>query len=380
MNKPQGRLLFLSLLLAPTWAAAQDDPPAEDGTAKLVATVQANVGQYDPKNIQRKALCRLIPERDGEGPQELRYDCSPGAIEVSTVEVSSVRVELPPGIEKMCVTAGERWAIPGLNEDCVEFPRCRPPAEMTVDLYRERLINPAYAGGRNKKPRSAPEEQAPTFLNHVQRAYYYLRETQSECPPSLSLLLSDNAGPLKIDLWGKNPDETGLAGTPYAQTLTIDLLYYKFLMDVAGFYALRASGDEELVVRDRVLEQTGQDPIARKEVLQLHQPNESSWSGIMLTLLHRSYPSLGFSVGFAFPEDRSPTYLVGLSYRFLSVGSSAIATLTGGYSWAQQQSYPGIEAGMTYDATDPRLTGQIDYEAELFVAIALGFELPSRPK
>jgi hypothetical protein len=354
---------------------------AADAESKFVATVQANAGQYDPDNLKRNVLCRLLVEGDGPNRKQ-RYECDEGAIEVSALEQSTVRVELPKGIEKVCVTAGERWSIPDLNQDCVDYSvsECRPPAVLQVDLYRERLLNPAYAGGQNRNPAGNGADGVPSPMRHVRRAHYYLRGAEGPCDASccaenLSLLLSGKAGPLKIDLWGTEPG----GGARYAQSLTVDLLFYRFLLDVAGFYALRHSGDEELVTRDRVLVQQGEDPVPQKEIVRLDAPSETSSSGIMLTFFHRNYPSAGLSLGFAYPEDRSPTYLLGLSWRILSLGPSAMATFTAGYAWAHQRSYPGIEEGMTFDATDPRLTGDLDYEAEPFVGVALGFALPSRP-
>jgi len=380
-------------------------PPTE--LQKIVQAAKDELpGQYDPANIRTTANCSLRTSVTN-GTQISTHTCSPRGITVSADQVSTVIVELPDGVTRVSATANESWTYPELNSHTVRFgvrddsdtdtdsdtkfeslKHCdEAPGDLLISIYRQKLIGPSYIKGN--KPSSIKGNKDGKRLSGfrpVLRAATVLRGKSGQNFCELSLLVSGDHDILKIDVGGITDD-----GTPYSNSFEIKLLFYRWLVDIGGFYAMRRTGDEMLVSTAIDVETTVPPPdgeggpgtmttTSMTSVLRIHEPDYTSDSGVMMNFFKASYPKTGLGFGIAFPSSRSPTFYLGLSYRLINLGQNAVATFTGGVVASEILTFPQIEEGMMYMPNDPLLKGSMDYDLSGFLTVTLGFSLPNQPK
>jgi hypothetical protein len=334
-------------------------------------------GQYNPENIRAEAHCKLTTETLPGGGSRAVHTCDPTAISVTAAAASTVIVDLPAGIQRVTATANEHWGVwEQNNSHTVLFTggpsadRCpydTAPGDIKITIHRQRALKPSY-----KEPGQGQADVGETelrFYRTAAKAAAYTRpKERTSC--NLSLVVTGHTDILGIDLVGSQ------GGVPYAYTLNLRMLFHQWLVDIAGFYALRTTGDRELITEAVPAAAEGSSPMTR--VLRINTPDETTESGIMLNFFKANYPKLGVAFGFAFPAGRSPSYYLGFSYRLNNSRHSAVATFSAGITATEILTYPGIEAGGQYGADSALLKGSTDYTNRLFASITLGFALPNK--
>lgn len=352
---------------------------APTSIAQQVASIKAGeAGRFSADKISTKTECKLVLEDKVDGKERVKHVCDPGAITVSATDTSTVVVELPKGVKKVRATANVDWArlrpgkplrsqFPKSVE--TEFDGDVKEGSILIGLYQWRALNRAHPKSlpfAHKDTKGKSQEQLQAKLKKLQEL-----ETpgpKGERDPDLQLVLPGKNAPevLKIDISGTN--EQG----PYAYSLEIELLYFNWFLDAAGFYGLRLGGDEELITQAAEGE-------GKTTVLQVREPSASSISGVMMHFFKSSYPKWGLALGLDFPTNRSPTFYLGGGRRFLHRRKSAVLTISAGVAATQLKTFPGVVTDMAMDADSPLLKGEIDYDVEPFLTFTLGFQLPNKP-
>jgi hypothetical protein len=163
-------------------------------------------------------------------------------------------------------------------------------------------------------------------------------------------------------------------------SLSLDVVYQPWWVEVGGFYAFFKAKDQEIVTEAIDPEMDG--GLRRVKVVSITSEDEiGSATGVHATFFRGSYPGSGITFGLSNNPDRPPSYFLGPSLRWLSRGRLSVATFTLGLAAIPIRTFPDVdENGPTVPENDLRLRGIVNYQHELFFAINVGFSFGPGPR
>jgi hypothetical protein len=299
--------------------------------------------------------------------QKRRLACLPKALLVSGSEVSEIRIEdLPPGkkvrvrafvgAEARTIEAGCGRLDGSLMCDKAIFSTSSRRT-VIIAIHIDRFFLPSYG------KLFGTEGYALEALRGGEKSYKNTAKGQPEvaCQPclgedertSLSLLVKGRSAEVQVDV-----QVEGRGNESTVRSVTIPLAYQRWDFETGAFFAFTNLNDQELVTEPA----TGSDSMGKvKVVKRVASDTYTQETGVFLSVFHRSYPKLGFGVGFHTSSGRAPSFYFGPTIRLLRLGQHALLTASAGVAVLPVKRFPSVNVGDTYDSNDAVLQGKIGF-------------------
>jgi hypothetical protein len=283
-----------------------------------------------------------------------KIDCSPG-LSLNGDEPSTISIDgLPPADTiSIVVETGGLFPIKGQMKNRLTFDRVPAKGRFArIDVYLPRIIFPRY-----------PTDPGHWLAyNHVADPTKVTSDGNGELVQTPWVVMT-YARPIDVTVIVPN----GAGGE--ARHFQVQTRFERWHFDTGGFYALSGARNESLVTHPGKVDANN---VAQTDVLIRRRGDRvGPTTGVTFVFHPSNYPDFGWEFGSA-TGDRPTSWYLGGALRLRTFGDNTLLSISGGLSRISVLEFPAIEAGKSYSADDPRLSGRQHYVSAPYVALGLG--------
>jgi len=219
-----------------------------------------------------------------------------------------------------------------------------PTGEVQIDVYKTRLLFPAYPTKNRLAPIgiSLPREPA-----SGETPWIVLKSAHM-----LSITVAPNNGTTPV-------------------TFHVELQFQRWHVDTGGFYAFSWARDQEIVTQ--AVTQTDAKATPQSKVIALRAGDKTGpVTGVTFFFHPSNYPDYGFEFGMATNGTKPNSWFIGTGGRLRTFGDHTLLTIAAGVAHISVKQFPGLKEGDTYDTSDARLSGRQHYVNKPYVSLGLG--------
>ena len=148
-------------------------------------------------------------------------------------------------------------------------------------------------------------------------------------------------------------------------TLSVQLRYHRWHVDVGGFLVFNTVVDHELVTHSE-----GDKVVVDKK---RERDSLTPITGAAINIHPSASPTFGFQFGLATNGNRQPSYFAGGAYRLRGLGPKVVLTVAAGIGAVPTLRFRDVKVGDMRAPDDAALKGAVAYKLGPYLALTFGF-------